>query len=102
MAAVTGGKCANGETQGRTTLLSALLILLIDGLSIQTMWFVAPWYPQPQDQVQVWALPATKVYHCPKSRWYGKGSNGKVMGECQARLEGYSPAFGVGCGSNCG
>lgn len=53
-----------------------------------------------QAPAQVWAISAAKVYHCPKSRWYGKG-DGKVVDECQAIKEGFKPAFGRGCGSRC-
>jgi hypothetical protein len=53
----------------------------------------------PQKEVTVWALPATKLYHCPRSRLYKIG-NGKEMSECQAIREGYKPAL-VRCGSSC-
>lgn len=53
-----------------------------------------------QAPVQVWAITASKVYHCPKSRWYGKG-DGRVLDECRAIGEGFKPAFGRGCGSRC-
>jgi len=52
------------------------------------------------DEIQVWALTDSKVYHCPGSRWYLTGE-GKLMGECQAIAQGYKPAFGQGCGSKC-
>lgn len=61
---------------------------------------------EPQDsstekEVTVWTITASKVYHCPDSRWYGKAKPGKEMSECQALREGYRPAFGRGCGSEC-
>jgi hypothetical protein len=57
--------------------------------------------PQPPEQeVQVWAISASKVYHCPRSRWDGVGE-GKYMSECQALREGFRPAFGRGCSSRC-
>jgi hypothetical protein len=61
---------------------------------------------EPQDsptkkEVTVWTITASKVYHCPDSRWYGKVTPGKEVGECQALREGYRPAFGRGCGSEC-
>jgi hypothetical protein len=52
-----------------------------------------------QQEVTVWALPNTKVYHCPRSKLYKIG-NGKEIRECQAIREGYKPAL-VSCGSNC-
>jgi hypothetical protein len=56
---------------------------------------------QIQEPARVWALRSTKVYHCPKSRWYGKGKDGTILDECQAIKEGFKPAFGRGCGSLC-
>lgn len=56
---------------------------------------------RPNEEATVWAIPSTKVYHCPRSRWYGKTEEGKYMGECEAIREGFRPAFGNGCGSSC-
>jgi len=53
----------------------------------------------PQQDVTVWALPDTKIYHCPGSKLYKVG-NGKEISECQAIREGYKPAL-VSCGSKC-
>jgi hypothetical protein len=57
---------------------------------------------QAGDEVSVWAVASgeRKIYHCPASRWYRVG-DGKLIGECQARREGYEPALGYGCGSTC-
>ena len=52
-----------------------------------------------QKEATVWALPDTKVYHCPGSKWYKVG-NGIEMGECRAIAERYKPAL-VRCGSDC-
>ncbi len=57
--------------------------------------------PAERKAVTVWAIAPSKVYHCPASRWYGKTKDGKYMPECQAIREGYRPAFGHGCGSEC-
>ncbi len=57
--------------------------------------------PAEKKPVKVWAIVPSKVYHCPESRWYGKGRDGKYLDECQAIKEGYRPAFGQGCGSKC-
>lgn len=53
----------------------------------------------PQKELTVWALPETKIYHCPGSTLYKIGK-GQEMSECQAIREGYKPAL-VACGSNC-
>jgi len=56
---------------------------------------------EKKKEVTVWAITTSKVYHCPDSRWYGKTAPGKEVGECQAVRDGYRPAFGRGCGSEC-
>jgi len=57
---------------------------------------------QPErKEVRVWVNTKSGVYHCPGSRWYGKTKQGKYMGECQAQKEGYRPAYGKPCGSDC-
>jgi hypothetical protein len=53
------------------------------------------------NQVTVWAIPSSKVYHCPGSRWYERAEGGTLMPECEALGQGFRPAFGVGCGSAC-
>jgi hypothetical protein len=53
----------------------------------------------PKEDVMVWALPDSKVYHCPGSKMYKIGK-GTVMSECQAIREKYKPAL-LSCGSHC-
>lgn len=40
----------------------------------------------------VWVNTASKAYHLPGSRWYGKTKHGKYMTEEDARKAGYHPA----------
>lgn len=51
--------------------------------------------------VTVWVNTRSGVYHCPASRWYGNTKYGTFVGECEARADGYRPAYGNPCGSDC-
>jgi opacity protein-like surface antigen len=57
--------------------------------------------PDGGGAIRVWALLDAKVYHCPGSRWYGKGSAGTYMTECEAVERGCRPVFSQPCGSIC-
>jgi hypothetical protein len=53
----------------------------------------------PGGSGQVWVNTASKVYHCPNTRYYGKTKQGAYMSEAQARAAGDRPAYGKACGS---
>jgi micrococcal nuclease len=47
--------------------------------------------------VRVWVNTASKVYHCPGTRYYGTTKNGKYMRQDEAQAAGYRPAAGKSC-----
>jgi len=46
--------------------------------------------------LRVWVNTASKVYHCPGTRWYGKKKQGSHMSETAAKAEGARPDHGKG------
>ena len=48
---------------------------------------------------QVWVNSATKIYHCPGDRYYGKTKTGAFMTRSAAEAAGDHPAKGKSCSS---
>jgi hypothetical protein len=55
--------------------------------------------PSAGNAGQVWVNAASKVYHCPGTRWYGKTKQGSFMSEGQAQAQGARPDHGKACTS---
>jgi hypothetical protein len=46
---------------------------------------------------KVWVNSASKVYHCPSDRWYGKTKSGAYMSEADALAQGNRADHGKAC-----
>ena len=47
---------------------------------------------------KVWVNTASRVYHCPGTRYYGATQRGRYMSESEAMAAGARPAYGRRCG----
>jgi hypothetical protein len=47
--------------------------------------------------IEVWGNAATKVYHCPGTRYFKNTKQGQLMKQSDAQAKGYRPAYGKPC-----
>ena len=45
----------------------------------------------------MWVNTASKVYHCPGNRWYGRTPSGAYMSEADAKAKGYKAEKNKAC-----
>lgn len=85
-----------------TAVIATMLLFapsLSTSLSVRALALAA--VDERKSEVKVWVNTQSGVYHCPGTRWYGATKRGKFMGECEARKDGFRPAYGRTCGSAC-
>ena len=46
----------------------------------------------------VWVNTNSGIYHCPRTRWWGRTKEGEFMSELRAQMRGHRPAYGSLCG----
>ena len=51
----------------------------------------------PPSADSVWVNTATRTYHCPGNRWYGRTPTGVYMSEAEAKTKGYRADGPKGC-----
>ena len=65
------------------------------------LWADTPNTPEVQPSaagaIRVWVNTASKVYHCPNTRYYGKTKAGVYLTQEVALAQGYRAAYGQGC-----
>ncbi len=52
---------------------------------------------QGNPEARVWVNTNSGVYHCPRTRWYGRTKEGLFMTQREARAKGNRPAYGSVC-----
>jgi endonuclease YncB( thermonuclease family) len=53
--------------------------------------------PSSATDIHVWVNTASRVYHCPGTRYYGSTKAGSYMTQTDAKQRGYRPAYGAEC-----
>ena len=84
-----------------TTLLLTLILFASAPATIPTQQF--PTRPIKSEAINpfafVWVNTNSGIYHCPRTRWWGRTKVGEFMTEARALIRGNRPAYGSFCGN---
>lgn len=79
----------------------AVFLVSIPVSFVRVMPVIAAHAQAEKKEVRVWVNTKSGVYHCPGTRWYGTTKQGEYLPECDALKDGFRPAYGKTCGSEC-
>ena len=83
-----------------TTLLLTLILFASTPATIPPQRF--PTRPIKVEVINplalVWLNTNSGIYHCPRTRWWGRTKEGAFMSEARALMRGHRPAYGSLCG----
>ena len=74
--------------------LKMLLLLLVFFVSIAVIPFTRSFKESGNPVIPVWVNKNSGIYHCPRTRWYGRTKEGEFMSQRWAQWRGHRPAYG--------
>ena len=80
-----------------TTLLLTLILFISTSATIPPKQFpTRPIKPEAINPLTlVWVNTNSGIYHCPRTRWWGRKKGGEFMSELRAQIRGHRPATAV-------